>query len=233
MLIQGLYDFPVLPNLCKQAVLAWTIRSLAMYEMVRKCPLKKETIVECLSLSDGSAKDKYYIKQLQLCHREVCTYLCKLEKKLSSEAIRHLARSHITQQITLIRNDRIDENLYKLVSSEQTTGIISDYRRSKTAQTLVPPTKRGNPFKGDNEQQQTILEEKLILSDGEIRCCAWVEMSLAILEAFLREESEQFKKFLPIFYENATILISGSSNVRVREFARRFLRKLSNVYCFS
>ncbi|VDM14475.1 unnamed protein product, partial [Wuchereria bancrofti] len=160
MLIQGLYDFPVLPNLCKQAILAWTIRSLAMYEIVRKCPLKKETIVEYLLSSNGSIKDdKYYIKQFQLCHREVCMYLCCLEKKLSTEALRHLAISHITPQITLIRNDAMDENLYKLVSSEQTTEIISDYKRSKFAQTLVPPTKRGNPFKNDNERQQTIAED--------------------------------------------------------------------------
>ncbi|KAL3997839.1 hypothetical protein ACH3XW_12555 [Acanthocheilonema viteae] len=215
MLIQGLYDFPVLPNLCKQIVLAWTIRSLAMYEMVRKCPLKKEVIVEYLSSSDGNVKDdKYYIKQLQLCHREVCMYLCNLEKKLSTEALRYLARSHITPQITLIRNDVLDENLYKLVSSEQTTEIISDYRRSKIAQTLVPPTKYGNPFKSDNEQHQITAEEKLILSDGETRCCAWTEMSLAILEACLREENEQLEKLLPIFYENSAILISGSCNMR-------------------
>uniref|UniRef100_A0A8L7TFT1 DUF1981 domain-containing protein n=1 Tax=Brugia malayi TaxID=6279 RepID=A0A8L7TFT1_BRUMA len=233
MLIQGLYDFPVLPNLCKQAVLAWTIRSLAMYEIVRKCPLGKETIVEYLLSSNGSIKDdKYYIKQFQLCHREVCTYLCCLEKKLSREALRHLAISHITPQITLIRNDAMDENLYKLVSSEQTTEIISDYKRSKFAQTLVP-TKRGNPFKNDNERQQTIAEDKLFLSDGEIRCCAWTEMSLAILEALLREENEQFEKFLPIIYENAAILISGSSNVRVREFAGQFLRLLSKFHRFS
>ncbi|CAG9537287.1 unnamed protein product [Cercopithifilaria johnstoni] len=234
MLIQGLYDFPVLPNLCKQIVLAWTIRSLAMYEMVRKCPLKKETIVECLSSSDENVKDdKYYVKQLQLCHREVCKYLCNLEKKLSTKALRHLARSHVTQQITLIRNDAVDENLYKLVSSEQTTEIISDYKRSKVAQTLALPTKRCNPFKSNDEQHQTIAEEKLILSDGETRCCAWTEMSLAILEACLREESEQFEKLLPIIYENSAILISGSSNMRVREFAGRFLRKISNFHRFS
>lgn len=58
-------------------------------------------------------------------------------------------------------------------------------------------------------------------------------MSLAILEASLQEESEKFEKFLPIIYENAAILISGSSNVRIREFAGRFLRKLSNFHHFS
>ncbi|VDO33820.1 unnamed protein product [Brugia timori] len=58
-------------------------------------------------------------------------------------------------------------------------------------------------------------------------------MSLAILEALLREENEQFEKFLPIIYENAAILISGSSNVRVREFAGQFLRLLSKFHRFS
>ncbi|VDM11735.1 unnamed protein product [Wuchereria bancrofti] len=143
-----------------------------------------------------------------------------------------MAISHITPQITLIRNDAMDENLYKLVSSEQTTEIISDYKRSKFAQTLVPPTKRGNPFKNDNERQQTIAEDKLFLSDSEIRCFAWTEMSLAIFEAFLHEESEQIEKFLPIIYENAAILISGSSNLRVREFAGQFLRLLSKFHRF-
>lgn len=58
----------------------------------------------------------------------------------------------------------MDENLLKLLSSEQTTEIISDYKRSKIVQTLVPPMKRGNPFKSDNEQENTIPEDKLILS---------------------------------------------------------------------
>ncbi|VDK70543.1 unnamed protein product [Litomosoides sigmodontis] len=223
ILIKGLYGFPTLPNLCKQIVLAWTIRSLAI-----------ETIAECLSSSDGNVKDdKYYIRQLQLCHREVCIYLCNLERKLSTEVLRHLARSHVTQQITLIRKEATDENLYKLVSSQQTTGTISDYRSSKVAQTLVPPTKRGNPFKRDNEQHQIIEEEKPILSDGETQCFAWTEMSLAILEACLREENEQFQKFLPIIYENSAVLISGSSDMRVREFAGRFLRKICMFHRFS
>lgn len=52
MLIQGLYDLPVLPNLCKQIVLAWTIRSLSMYEMVRKCPLKKFVFLFFFALFD-------------------------------------------------------------------------------------------------------------------------------------------------------------------------------------
>ncbi|EJW73942.1 hypothetical protein WUBG_15150 [Wuchereria bancrofti] len=97
---------------------------------------------------------------------------------------------------------------------------------------IVPPTKRGNPFKNDNERQQTIAEDKLFLSDSEIRCFAWTEMSLAIFEAFLHEESEQIEKFLPIIYENAAILISGSSNLRVREFAGQFLRLLSKFHRF-
>lgn len=51
-------------------------------------------------------------------------------------------------------------------------------------------------------------------------------MSLALLEASLREDNERFEKILPIIYENATILISGSASMRVREFAGRFLRRL-------
>lgn len=58
-------------------------------------------------------------------------------------------------------------------------------------------------------------------------------MSLAILEACLREEAEQFEKFLPIIYENSAILISGSSNMRVREFAGRFLRRIYNFHHLS
>lgn len=58
----------------------------------------------------------------------------------------------------------MDENFHKLVSSEQTAEIISDYKRSKIAQTFIPTTKRGNPFESDNEQHQIIAEEKLILS---------------------------------------------------------------------
>uniref|UniRef100_A0A915PMZ5 DUF1981 domain-containing protein n=1 Tax=Setaria digitata TaxID=48799 RepID=A0A915PMZ5_9BILA len=235
MLFQGLYDFSLLPNLCKQTVLAWTIHSLTLYEMVRKCPLKKEAIVECLLSRDRNENDDSYycIQQLQLCHREICLYLCGIEKKLATEALRYLARSHVTQHVTLIRSNSTDENLYKLITTEETTEIISDYRRSKIAQTLVPITKRCNPFMADNEQHQTIAEEELILSDGEIRCYAWTEMSLAILEAFLREDHERFEKFLPIIYENATILISGSSNIRIRNFAGRFLRRLTKFYHFS
>lgn len=58
-------------------------------------------------------------------------------------------------------------------------------------------------------------------------------MSLAILEACLREENEQLQKFLPIIYENSAVLISGSSDMRVREFAGRFLRKISMFCRFS
>ncbi|VDN23238.1 unnamed protein product [Gongylonema pulchrum] len=202
MLIQGLYDFPVLPNLCKQAALAWTARSLTMYEMARKCPLRKPVIAELLGSPDKSTTDEFYIRQLQRCHR---------------------------RQITLIRDDSRDGDLYKLVSSQETTEIISEYKRSKTAHSLNSSRARDNPFKSSNEQQQqqsTTTEEKLILRDGELRCCAWTEMSLAILEACLREDNERFEKLLPIVYENATILISGSANLRVREFAGRFLRRL-------
>ncbi|VDM38308.1 unnamed protein product [Toxocara canis] len=35
LLIQSIFNFPTTPNLCKQAVLAWTLRSLTMYELVR------------------------------------------------------------------------------------------------------------------------------------------------------------------------------------------------------
>ncbi|VDN04859.1 unnamed protein product [Thelazia callipaeda] len=55
-------------------------------------------------------------------------------------------------------------------------------------------------------------------------------MSLAIMEAVLREDSKQFDKFLPLIYDNATILISGSSDMRVREFAGLLLRKLAKFH---
>ncbi|VDM98184.1 unnamed protein product [Thelazia callipaeda] len=173
MLIQDLFYFPTLPNLSKQTSLTWTIHSLGMYEMVRKCPMNKEGIAQWLSSNENTKNDQYYIKQLQLYHREVCTYACKLEKKTSAEVLRHLATSHVTPQVTLINDDSTEDDLHKLLTSGKTAEIISDYKRSKTAQSLLPTAKRINPFKENYEEEQNTTNEKLILNVKILNTLDW------------------------------------------------------------
>lgn len=69
-----------------------------------------------------------------------------------------------------------------------------------------------------------------LLQDSVVRCHAWAEMSVTLLEAMIQEDDATFQKILPIFYENIVVLVAGSGNSIVRAFIVKLLKKLPKIY---
>uniref|UniRef100_A0A915AK10 Uncharacterized protein n=1 Tax=Parascaris univalens TaxID=6257 RepID=A0A915AK10_PARUN len=110
LLIQSIFNFPAAPNLCKQAVLAWTLRSLTMYELVRSSSFDEMAITEIMNGVKPPEGD-FVVRQLSSCHAKVCAYFCRIEKSLALEKIGALTRAHVAQQFSLVLDDMMEETV--------------------------------------------------------------------------------------------------------------------------
>ncbi|KHN83795.1 Brefeldin A-inhibited guanine nucleotide-exchange protein 3 [Toxocara canis] len=232
LLIQSIFNFPTTPNLCKQAVLAWTLRSLTMYELVRSSFLDEKAISD-LMISDKRQEEDFAVWQLSNCHAKVCAFLCKMEKSLALEKIGRLTRAHVVQQFSLVLDDTVEEainseKLYKVVSSQEANAVLSHYKKAKNAHS-IRTHRRINPFE-ENSKQEDYEQRNFHLNDGDVRCVAWAEMSLILPNVLLHEDEHTFRRLLPIFYRNMAMLISGSADVRVRKTVADLLIKLPSIY---
>uniref|UniRef100_A0A914WMU4 RNA-directed DNA polymerase n=1 Tax=Plectus sambesii TaxID=2011161 RepID=A0A914WMU4_9BILA len=268
-LVQKVFNSTVAANLYKQAVTAWTLRSVAMFEFVRRVDKSPKDVWALFkdwgdeySLEESALRqDTDYLLRLADAFRRICRELCRVERTVAAEkpiiideqaeplAFVLASPDVLPSSSTLSANDdendetegaaRDKEVVYSVVTTENVSDMIAEYKRRKQQATMpsTPPRARANPFRhsADGEDGNGCLEEEQKeskLKDGDARCLAWSEMTLGVVHLLMSQPTPCFKKLLPMFYKSLMLLTAGSADVRVRQTIADLFALLEETFHF-
>ncbi|XP_043191438.1 brefeldin A-inhibited guanine nucleotide-exchange protein 3-like [Amphibalanus amphitrite] len=139
-----------------------------------------------------------------------------------------------------------DDQVYSVVTDQQLSSLIGQYKRRKPARSmpLVAAAGRRNPFlagraaaaQGTSEPVPPEIEQQRrtsLIKDSEAQQRVWTEMVVSMLELVARQSDSTLRLLLPAVHPSVRTLTAHAAEPALRQALAEFFQRVGTAYGFA